>query len=86
MPISTTYVLVLVNGSSTSSFAIGHGLRQCYPLSLMLFNLVVKALSVILKATSPFAIGRELRHGCSLSPMLFNLVVEALSAILRRLL
>ncbi|KAL4348043.1 hypothetical protein GQ457_17G001830 [Hibiscus cannabinus] len=43
---------MLVNGCATAPFAIGRGLRQGCHLSLLLFNLVVEALSALLKKAS----------------------------------
>ncbi|KAK8609639.1 hypothetical protein V6N13_062083 [Hibiscus sabdariffa] len=65
MCISTAYFSVLVNGSSTSPFAAGRELRQGFPLSPMLFNLVAEALSALLKKATQrrffngFFIGQE---------------------------
>ncbi|KAE8686635.1 hypothetical protein F3Y22_tig00111053pilonHSYRG00091 [Hibiscus syriacus] len=47
--ISTSSIVVLVNGCPSDSFSIKIGLRQGYPLSLLLFNVVGEVLSGMLK-------------------------------------
>ena len=46
--VSTVSLSVLVNGAPTRQFNIKRGLRQGCPLSPLLFNLVVEALSVVM--------------------------------------
>jgi hypothetical protein len=45
----TTNFVILVNGGSTSFFKSGHGIRQGFPLSPLLFILVMEGLSLLLK-------------------------------------
>ncbi|KAL4348735.1 hypothetical protein GQ457_17G000410 [Hibiscus cannabinus] len=63
--ISSAYISVLVNGSPTAPFAIRRGLRQGWPLSPLLFNIVAEALSALLKKATTygffkgFLVGRD---------------------------
>ena len=46
--VSTTNFVVLVNGAPSSSFPASRGLRQGFPLSPLLFLLVVEGLSLLI--------------------------------------
>jgi hypothetical protein len=45
----STYFSVLINGEATEFFKSGRGLRQGFPLSPLLFILVMEGLSLLLK-------------------------------------
>ena len=49
--LSSSSILVLVNGSSTSKFKVLRGLRKGNPLALFLFNVVVEGLSGMMRQT-----------------------------------
>ncbi|XP_017978318.1 PREDICTED: uncharacterized protein LOC108662452 [Theobroma cacao] len=46
--INIAFIFALVNGSFPRNMAIGRGLRQDYPLSPILFNLMVKVFSLMM--------------------------------------
>ncbi|GMI95172.1 hypothetical protein HRI_003186500 [Hibiscus trionum] len=66
--ISSTFILVIVNGSPIENFPISRGLRQGCSLSPLLFNLVGEALNLMLRKASQlglfegFKIGRSVER------------------------
>ena len=72
--ISTTKMVVLVNGSPTEEFSLEKGLRQGDPLSPFLFNLAVQGLSCMLQRGCDMELIEGLnfnRSGPSLSHLQF---------------
>jgi len=53
--VSTSYS-VLVNGEATDLFKRSRGLRQCCPLSPLIFILVMEGLSLLMKASQSASI------------------------------
>jgi len=47
--VSSVTIVVLINGETTSFFQSDRGLRQGYPISPLLFILVMEGLSLLLK-------------------------------------
>ncbi|KAK0601213.1 hypothetical protein LWI29_022207 [Acer saccharum] len=57
--VTTPMISILVNGSPTSQFGIGRGLRQGDPLSPFLYNIVSEGLSYLLRKAKNLGLLRE---------------------------
>lgn len=69
--ISTVHFSLLVNGSLHSLFGSSRRICQCDPLSLLLFVIVMEALSKMMEKAVGFSVGREGRNNLLISHLLF---------------